>query len=147
MRKLISNRDLKEIAQSSNKVTNSLGRTHTFYVINETVESVGSNPIDPIFGDPINPFDYSSVTVHSQLTAFKATVTSDKPNTVYGPAGIFSGRFIDFEVSIDTVKRQNINWKSGMLIMANGEKYRVTDIIYRGFLRHTRIFMSAEKVT
>jgi hypothetical protein len=146
MRRLVTNRDIDSMDRTTRSIREAMGRTHLFYVLLEETNAAQHNPIDPIFGEPVDPFDTSGLTIDTTRIGFVAYVPEENTTSVYQGPGFFTSQHIRFEVGLETKWRQKIDWKPGTLIIADGVRYRVTNVSPSGFFRANKLILEAEKV-
>lgn len=147
MRELLSGKNLVDIGKSVDALRQVGSQVHSMYYVVENPTSSTGNPIEPIFGERVNPFDSVGFSNNEVYIPFVGSILGDESEDDYDNPGFERRRNLTIDVSADTEYRQNLLWRPGRLVMVDGVRFRVDSIDRRGLVPYNRLFISLEKVT
>jgi hypothetical protein len=145
MSNLLNPKDIVSIKKDIRDLFEPFARLEVFYLVTETAASTSGNPIESVFGEPLNPFETVSPT--RTLQRFEGKRLSDSTKFSYLEAGATSKPSFLIEVPIETQTLQRVSWDFGAKVLYNGEDYRVVSYDPRGMVNNNRIVLRLEKVT
>ena len=139
-RGLLSVHDEDAIIRDSVEITVGLGKQSLCYRVVEATAATSGNPIDPLMGEPINPFELPTTT--RSYVQFTAEIAQDGTSTSYKEGGSLDKRHL----TLNTLFGE-FDWQWGDMVLVDGVVYRVTSIDPRGIYSPDRIRLRLEQVT
>lgn len=147
MREILSPKDITSIRDSVDSIRGSASRVSAMYYVVVSESSPSGNPIEPIFGERINPFSTSGYTKSETFIPFEGSIISEEPDDGYDVAGFEHRKKLTVDTSVDTERKQNIPWRSGSQLMVNGDRFRVVSVDRSGVVPYNRILLELEQLT
>jgi hypothetical protein len=146
MAKFDFDRHASELASRDVHAMRNSVSSHTFYLVEETANSSGAG-YDPIYGEAFDAFTSASQVSSTLNIPFIGSIISRGESTELYRQGFFEQKKMTVDVSTDTVLLQNIQWQAGLLIMFQGDRYRLTSVDTRGIRETNRIILYMDEVT
>jgi hypothetical protein len=146
MRRILSQRDLDSIRIGLDSLRESQSTSHRFYYVLRSEFSTEDNPIEPIFGEPVDVFA-AGLEVSETFIPFKASIVEESPDSDYNEAGFVSYSKVVIDVDSDVLDGGHVPFELGGMVMLDGVRLRVVNIDYKGLQTNHRVLISLEKVT
>lgn len=143
---LFTSRDFDDIKQTLRSIRQVNSRSHRFYYITTSTTEVSGNPIDPVYGEPIDIWDSDSLPdVTSGFAEFSASIVYENSRDEYLEPGALNKDNLSIDVEFRIFK--DFGFSFGDMIMVDGVLYRITDIEDAGIGKYNRVIIRLEKVT
>jgi len=143
----ISKWDLVDINAGVQGMRDGLSSREKMFVIIETSSSTSGNPIEPVFGEPLDPFASGSVTTSASYFGFEGRVGYLNSVSDFNEAGFNDVVRVSVDIPAHCFDGSGVTLTAGLLVMLNGSRFRVTDVDDRGMVPYNRTVIFMDMVT
>jgi hypothetical protein len=147
MDNFITPKDTDNIRDFHRSMREQSSRRHRFYLVNSTTTAASGNPMDPIFGEPVDSFSVDEApSTTSGYAPFEASIQEFTNDVGYDEGGFSSASVVAIDVDYSLIER-GFDFSLGSMVMIDALLYRVDGLEPRGITDTERMRINLRKVT